>query len=322
MPPGQPSAVDFAEFVETDHVKCNAYGIGGAGKTTTVTTVPDEWGTGVYIASDVTSPRLRSVPLETRKRIFRIVPTGYTQYKRDQPNYKGEDGDTIIMTSWKEEAYDFSQRDWPRWLKKQADAIQDKEKSIAAAAAAERIGWYVWDGMTGTGDELLREFAKKHYFTKEGGPTAGPKATEIDYGRKWAQPDKGDFQMVQATCNELIEHWHDQPGHTIITYQESVQLAEAAKQRYLLFGPCTVGQAGPRQVPNRADINLYLTRERDDRNPHGHILVQLVQSDNHVAGIKSNNVPVAIKETHKLLDPNPETTKNFWRWIQKLGKGD
>jgi len=315
------SLVDFGEFVETGYVKANLYGIGSSGKTATSTTVPDEWGTGVYIASDQTSPRLRSVPLETRKRIFRIVPTGYTKRKRDQPNYAGEDGDQIIITQWKEEAFDFAQRDWKRWLIKWAEkSIADPTKRTSYIKAAEALGWYNWDGMSGTGDEMLRENAKKHYFLKDGGPTSGPKSPEIDYGRKYTQPDEGDYNMVQAQLNEIIEHWHKQPGHTLITYQESVQKQDTAKHRFLLFGPCTVGQAGPRQVPNRADINLYLTRERGDKNPNGYIMVQLVQADYHVAGSKSVKIQEAIKETHKILDPNPETTKVFWRWIQSLGK--
>lgn len=292
-------------------VRAGVYGIGSSGKSSLSTRLPGEWGNGIVIAGDKTTARMRSVLPADRRRCKVVVPSGYKRRAGDDPAYTGDTPDEIIDTNWKNEAYHLSQRNWPKWLLENDHASQEFVDGFTP-------GFLLWDGFSGTGDELLRENARKCYFIDHG-PTAGPKHPDLEPGTTWKMPQKGDYNMVQSECLEIIDHLVDQPYHVIVTFQEAIQEADAGKFRDTLFGPCSVGRAGPRTIPNRFDINLYLNRERNDENPEGFIKVQLVQAHNHVAGAKTPNVQAAIANEYKLISPDPDDARELWRWLEALG---
>lgn len=290
-------------------IRAAGWGIGSSGKTAWATQLPESWGTGVYIAADSTSPRLKSILPVDRKRMAVVIPNGNIVRSGDS-NPDADNKDEILRMDWKGEAYDLAQRNWPRWLREQGP----EGERIADGMTP---GFVIWDGMSGTADNLLAENARMHFFSEKG-PTTGSHHVDIDPGKKFKLPQMGDFLMVQSTCLEIIEWNNSQPHHVITLFQEAIQAEDAGKFRNTLFGPCTVGRAGPRTVPNRFDAILYLNREVTEENPEGLIRVQMRQADYKVAGIKTADIGADIP-VYRLLEKDPRTIRDFWSWLETLG---
>ena len=293
-------------------VKAILYGIGSCGKSPTSTRLPIEWGTGILIAADKTSARMKSVLPEDMKRLLRITPNGYERRRGDDPKYNGAEPDEIVGIDWKDEAYDLAQRDWKQWLMRQPDPRLHE--------FAEKLGFIIWDGLDGTGENMLAENAKKNYFSEKG-PSSGPSNPQLDIGKKVKLPQQGDYLMVGSEMCEIVRWLVDQPYHVIVTTQEAIQEQESAKHRELLFGPMHVGRAGPRQLPKYFDVTLYLNKEKTKENPSGYIRVQLAPDASRVCGFKTSQVQKALDAPYKILTPDPASTRAFWTWIDQVGRG-
>ncbi len=302
----------------TNFIRACLYGIGSSCKTSFGTRLPEEWGYGIYIAADTTSPRLKSILPADRKRLFVVIPNG-DMIRAGDNDPTALNKDEVIHMDWKTEAYNIAQRNWPRWIKEHGVTSGQFKTQDEADAFADGMtpGFVIWDGGTGTGDKLLAENARKNYFSEKG-PSTGSPHESLEVGTKWKLPQTGDYLMVGSECLEIIEWNNLQPHHVIMCFQEAIQQTDTVKFRDTLFGPCHVGRAGPRQIPNRFDAILYMSREESDENPEGLLRVQMRQANYHVAGIKTADMAADIP-VYRLIEKDPQVTRDFWRWLERLG---
>lgn len=250
--------------------------------------LPEEWGEIIYIAADLNSQNLSSILEEDIDRLHVVVPDGKAQ--RD-PQGK------ITKTDWISEMYEMAQREW----------VKDFPKA----------GVIVWDHWTQTAEEVLRENAVKNYFSDKG-PVQGSNVPTVNQAQKFASPQPGDYNMAQQSVLMATEWFVRQPLHVVGIYQEGQSEASARNGEGLLYGPQTIGQKGPRQIPNKYDSVFYLTIDQGKGTTNtGNTVVHIIPEEYHTARL--NTVRIGEVPPTKVLGKDPKERRDFWRWVLEMG---
>lgn len=260
-----------------DTIVALLYGLSNCGKTALASAFGQA---AAYIAAESASQRLATwFGKNPPKKV--IIPDG---------NWDPKTG----KLDWRRETFSLAQRDW----------------------AAEGYDVLIWDTWSSTNEELLRESARKNWFSEKG-PVTGSHDPKIDEDKKYAQPQQGDYMMAQQLGLQAIEFLIKQRTSVIITCYEGLSEPDPGRGQLLLFGPQTVGSKGPRQLPHRFDATLWLAREKDADNPKGDLKVHMRTTDKHVCGVKTRRVGEV--PPFKILRDEGEC-REFWQWLLSLKK--
>lgn len=279
-------------------LRCSITALGGHGKTTLAVTVPDEWGRIGYIMADGTSKRFASIPYDIRPRLVPIDLDGMAT--------RDEEG-VVTSTSWLKEAFLVAQTDW--------------------RAKYPDMGVIVWDTVTQTAREILRESARKNWFSSKG-PTTGPRdksgenIASMEEAQKYAQPQEGDFGVAQQSI-VLVQEWFvKQPMHVIALFQEGFASPDAKTGEGALYGPDVMGQKGPRIMPQVYDENLAIVFEKNRATGTYERKIQVMPAGARNTQVKKP-LGAYVQFPSALMDApsTVEGIKDFWRMLEEIKRG-
>ena len=282
-------------------IQAALYGLGGSRKTFTSMHLPltgKTWehegkpGKIIYIAADKTSPKLDSISIEDRKRVLMYVPNGNQTV----------DKDGNLKTDWKVEMARLCQT---TWIDKHPEAIA-----------------IVYDTVTASSVKLLHENAKMAYFSDKGarsGPSALDHRISQEKESMFKVGQEGDYNMVQQTTIQNLD-WlitlNESSLHIICLFHECLSKQKDGLPQ--VYGPASVGQMGPRQIPQLFGTNLWLEVESGELDPKqkGSTRVSMIDSQKHISNVKCSD-PSLVPE-HKFIGKNPQECRDMWTWIQGI----
>jgi len=254
----------------------------------------------IYIASDQTSPQLESIQPEDRKRLIIVVPDGMPKETQRVDPATGEQI-TVLDMNWRVEAQRLAQRDWK------------KEYPDAVAV--------VWDTKSETVRKILLQAAKRAEFSEKGASQVNPVQPGTEDGV--ATPQPGDFGMAQMNAVGLADHLIERNPelHVFCIYHECVATPKREKgQDDVLFGPAVTGTQGPRLIPQKFGVVLWLSVEQKPPN-QGDTRVALISQRDRICGLKAPVGKGVIPET-VWLENDVEQARDFWNRVERVKTGD